>query len=86
MAIQCRKDQIAFEKMTTIENILGDYLLSLHFKVGMIKKDECTDAKWLGKLIIPGIGDRDCCSAIFPFQFSSMILVMITMTVVILMI
>ena len=39
----------------------------MHSKAGMIKKDECTDAKWLGKLIIPGIGDRDCCSAMFPF-------------------
>ena len=61
MAIQCRKDQIAFEKMTMIENILGDNF------VFAFQKDECTDAKWLGKLIIPGIGDRDCCSAIFPF-------------------
>ena len=33
----------------------------------MIQKDECTDAKWLGKPIIPGIGDKDCCSAMFPF-------------------
>ena len=82
MAIQCRDDQIALEnmKVTTIENILGDYILSLHSKAGMIQKDECTDAKWLGKPIIPGIGDRDCCSAIFPFQFSSMIMVMMTMT------
>ena len=42
-------------------------ILSLYSKVGMIQKDECTDAKWLGKPIIPGIGDKDCCSTMFPF-------------------